>query len=139
LRLPLARLYIVNDPSPLPLIDRQSKVLSFSLLEADMARNLLGISESTHESLRRKSSDGSSHIVTFNRAVRRVLIPGPALDSMSQRTIDCLTASLDKVRRQQSSTVSLFRWVQHEMVIAITDAEYGPGNPFRNPEFEQMW
>jgi hypothetical protein len=139
LRLPFARLYIVNDPALLPSIDRQSKVLSFSLFEADIACNLLGISKSTHEELKRNSSDGNTHIGSFNRAIRRVLTPGPALESMNQRTIDSLTASLDKLRRQRPSIVALFDWVQHEMVMAITDAEYGAGNPFRDPEFEQTW
>jgi hypothetical protein len=136
---PIARLYIVNDSSLIPAIERQSKVIAFSPIEAEATANLLGMRAATNETLRRDPTGDNGHFITFHHAVRPALAPGPGLDAMNRRSVESLVASLDGRRKARSSVVSLFDWVQHEMIMATTDAEFGPGNPFREPEFERAW
>ena len=139
LRLPIARLYIVNDSLLIPVIERQTKVIAFSPIQAEATANLLGMSEATNETLKKDPTSDNGHFISFHHAVRPALAPGPGLDAMNRRSVDTLASSLDNLRQHRSSTVSLFAWVQHEIIMATTDAEYGPFNPFRDPEFEQMW
>ena len=141
LRLPFARLYIVNDSALIPIIERQSKIIAFSPIQADATANLLGMSEATNATLKRDPTGENGHFTSFHHAVRPALAPGPGLDTMNRRSVDSLAASLAYLRARQtpSTTVSLFAWVQHEIIMATTDAEYGPANPFRDPEFEKAW
>lgn len=67
------------------------------------------------------------------------MAPGPGLDNMIQRAVDGLTSSLEVIRRESPATINLYNWVQHEVILATTDAEFGPGNPFQNSEFEEAW
>ncbi len=141
LRLPFARLYIVNDRSLISTIERQSKIISFAAVEAEASTNLLGMSEATNATIKRDPTGENGHFTSFHHAVRPVLAPGPGLDTMSRRSVNSLATSFAYLRARQapSTTVSLFAWVQHEITMATTDAEYGPANPFRDSEFEQAW
>ncbi|CAH0033772.1 unnamed protein product [Clonostachys rhizophaga] len=79
------------------------------------------------------------HFVTFHKAFGPAVGPGPSLDAMISRAACSIQTSLHDTRAQGVTRVRLFKWIQHEITIATTDAEFGPGNPFRCPEFESAW
>jgi len=43
---------------------------------------------------------------------------------------------MDEMQRKGKMVVDLVAWIQHEITIATTEAVYGPGNLYRDPEVE---
>ncbi|KAH8893928.1 cytochrome P450 oxidoreductase [Thozetella sp. PMI_491] len=140
LRLLWMRLYVINGTSLVSMLQRHPKVISFAAIEAAAMTNLLGLSEETKCTLNKNPSGEDGHFVTFHSYFRPVMSPGPDLNSMCQRLVRTLGNSLDlSVQGGESGFVNLFQWIQHKVILATTDAEYGPGNPFRQPAFEKAW
>lgn len=139
LRLPFARLYIINETSLISSVDRQTKMISFAPIEADATVNLLGMSDKANSTIKHDPTSDTGHFITFHKSFRPALAPGPGLDSMCRKAVQGLTTSFDDIRQRGPAVVKLFKWVQHELVLATTDAEFGPGNPFRDPAFEKAW
>ncbi|KAI5917141.1 cytochrome P450 oxidoreductase [Camillea tinctor] len=139
LRLPFSRIYVVNETSLVLAIERQAKVLAFAPIEAAATVNLLGMSEKANKTLKWDSTSDDGHFITFHKAFRPTLSPGSGLDAMIRKSVQCLAVSLDDLRRKSSIDTTLFEWIRHEIVMATTDAEFGPDNPFRDPTFENAW
>jgi hypothetical protein len=138
--LPWVRCYVINDSSLISAIDRQVRTISFAPIEAKATAGALGTTDETNEIMRRDPAGEHGHFSTFHKAVRPALSPGPGLDGMVARGVGVFEASLAKMRQQKSpQTLKFFQWVRHEVLMASTEGEYGPGNPFRDPVFENAW
>lgn len=93
----------------------------------------------------------------FLRIIAPILSPGTALDTMNRRAVEVISESTDafKVQNPQSrqtiedsgskemgvrgTTISFQAWVHHVMLMATTEAIYGPGNPYRDRAVEEAW
>lgn len=139
LRLPWTRCYFINDSSLIHAVDRQSRVLSFAPIEAKATAGTLGTTEATNKIMRHDPTGVNGHFATFHKAVRPSLAPGSGLDGMVQRAVRMMEESLGHMQQRAPQTVGFFSWVRHEVLLATTVGEYGPGNPFQNPAFEKGW
>lgn len=137
LRVPGVRCYIVNDHSLIPFIDRQIRTISFAPIEAKGTAGALGTSSLTNEIMNRDPTSETGHFITYHRAVRPSLSPGPGLDAMLRRSVAALEQSMYNSRRSKS--LRLFHWIRHEIIVATAEGDYGPGNPFRDSNFEDAW
>jgi len=71
--------------------------------------------------------------------MRSALTPGADLDAMNRVMIQNIAASLEHIRPEKGcldTSISLMRWLRHELTMATTNAVYGPLNPYvdRNVE-----
>ncbi|KAI1128143.1 cytochrome P450 [Nemania abortiva] len=139
LRLPGTRLYIVNSLSLLPSIQRQFRTLSFTAIEASIAANLIGVTKATSKIMEHNVTSDDGYLMSFPRYVHSALSAGPGLDSMNRRSIQVIAKSLNEHAQEGPTTVNLFQWVRHELLMASTEGVYGPKNPFRDPAMEQAW
>lgn len=89
--------------------------------------------------MRRDPTGDHGHFHTFHEAIRPALSPGPGIDSMLKTIFDSMDASLRRSNQPVTEPVGLFHWIRHEVILATTTGEYGPTNPFLDPEVEKSW
>lgn len=132
-RLPGARLYVINATSLIPSVQRQHKVLAFPPLEAKLAMNVCGSSRTANDILNTNVNGDEGfwgYSVTHYKALHPSLSPGPRLDAMNRVMARNVTASLDRI--QTPKVIKLFEFIKHEITLVTTDSVYGPHNPFQD-------
>ncbi|KAI0139710.1 cytochrome P450 [Pestalotiopsis sp. NC0098] len=139
LRMPGSRLYIVNSPSLLAPIQNQVRKLSFTAIEATIAANVFGVNKDTNAVIGANLTNDTGYLMNFPKYVHAALSTGPGLDALNARSIEVISQSLDNWAKKGSTTVQMFEWVRHELLLASTEGVYGPENPFRDPAMEQAW
>lgn len=137
--MPGSRLYVVNSPSLLGPIQNQVRKLSFTALEAAIAANIFGINKETNAIMGRDLTNEHGYLMNFPKYVHSALSAGAGLDAMNRRAIEVISQSLDSWAARGSTNIKMFAWVRHELLLASTDAVYGPGNPFRDAAMEKAW
>ncbi|KAI0886561.1 cytochrome P450 [Annulohypoxylon maeteangense] len=139
LRLPGARLYVVNSITLIPVVQRQFRTLSFTAIEAAVAKNVIGVCEATDNIISSNLTDDDGYLMSFSRYIHPMLNAGSPLDSMNRRAVQVISESLEKWAKGGPTTVDMFHWIRHELVSATTESVYGPQNPFRDPRMEKAW
>lgn len=137
--MPGSRLYIVNSPSLLAPIQNQVRKLSFTAIEASIAASVFGVNKDTNAVIGADLTSDAGYLMNFPKYVHSALSTGPGLDALNKRSIEVISQSLDIWAKKGPSTVKLFEWVRHELLMASTEGVYGPGNPFRDPAMEKAW
>lgn len=133
IRLPGARLYIVNSISLISSVQRQFKTLAFPPLEAKAAIGVCGPSQTATDILNTNTNGEEGewgYSMTFYKMIHTPLAPGPELDAMNRVMAQKISASIDRIKSQR--VVHLFDFVRNEIAIATTDSVYGPQNPFND-------
>ncbi|TVY90133.1 7-alpha-hydroxycholest-4-en-3-one 12-alpha-hydroxylase [Lachnellula willkommii] len=133
IRLPGARLYVVNSISLISAVQRQFKVLAFPPLEAKLAMSVTGTSETANDILNTNMNGEEGdwgYSMTFYKMIHTPLSPGPELDAMNRVMAQKVSASIDCIKGQKA--VRLFEFIKHEIALATTDSAYGPKNPFND-------
>ncbi|TLD14907.1 hypothetical protein PspLS_10793 [Pyricularia sp. CBS 133598] len=141
LPLPGVRLYIVNFRPLISAVQAQFRTLSFCPLEAMFLRNIIGINDSTNAIIRRDLNSDGGYFMQFPKYIHDAVFPGPGLDSLNKRAIQVIAESLERLTLSPNAArkVKLFEWARHEILMATTEAVYGPRNPFREPKMEKAW
>ncbi|KAK9415843.1 putative Cytochrome P450 [Seiridium unicorne] len=139
LRMPGSRIYVINAPQLLTSVQNQVRKLSFTAIEASIAANVIGVSKTTNDIIGYDVTADGSYLTSFPKYVHSALSAGPGLDAMNRRSIQYITQSLDTWQKKGDTTVQLFEWVRHELLMASTEGVYGPKNPFRDPAMEKAW
>ncbi|KAI1321247.1 cytochrome P450 oxidoreductase [Xylariaceae sp. FL0255] len=125
LRLPGSRMYIVNDTSLIPVIQRQTKIISISPIMVRVFSHFMGVSKQALE-IRLQTIEGIN--------------PGPNLDDLVTRAVGYLDRSLSAtIVKNPLLKVDLFEWVSQEIMLATTNAIYGVRNPFKNREVQAAY
>lgn len=134
LRLPGSRLYIINDTALIPILQRQVRTLSNAPILVRVFSHFMGISGKALEIMSRDpiESHGFVHQITVETS--KGLTPGPNLDDLNAKAVQILDKSLEALcAKKTSTTVELFAWASQEIMLATTNAVYGPKNPFKDP------
>jgi hypothetical protein len=76
-------------------------------------------------------------LLGINKATFPALLPGPSLDAINTIAIRTFANTMDQLVAEGPQQVSFFLWVRSQILIATTDAVYGPHNPFRDPSVEE--
>ncbi|KAH7304100.1 cytochrome P450 [Stachybotrys elegans] len=139
LRMPGARLYVVNDTSLIAPIQSQPKTLSFAAVEARIAANLIGVNDATNKIIGSNLMSDDGYLLQYPKYVHSSLAAGPGLDAMNRKAMQVFTESLAKWTAQGDTPIKLFEWVRHELFVASSESVYGPKNPFRDPSLEGAW
>ncbi|KAI0007879.1 cytochrome P450 [Xylariaceae sp. FL0662B] len=139
LRLPGSRLYVINSPPLLTSAQSQIRTLSFTAIQSGIAANILGVNKATNEIIGRGVTSHGSYLTSFPKYIHPTLSTGAGLDDMNRRSIQVVAKSLDTLVGKGITTVKMFQWVRHELLVASTEGVYGPKNPFRHANMEQTW
>lgn len=65
------------------------------------------------------------------------MVPGTALDRMSQLMLRSLRNLIDISFERESGPIDLYSQIRHVITLASTNAVYGPKNPFQDPAVEE--
>ncbi|KAF4622730.1 hypothetical protein G7Y89_g14296 [Cudoniella acicularis] len=153
LRLPGSRIYVINSPSLASVVQRQKRVIAFEPIPAQAAARMMGVSKAGVEVISRNCTTDESYFGTFLRATYPALAPGNGLEAMNRAAVEVLAVSMERLERWEGegeikveikekikvTEVDLWDWVRHEVLMATTEAIYGPDNPFRDPANERAW
>lgn len=139
LRVPGSRLYVVNSPQLIPAVQKLYKSISFAAIEAAAVANIFLVSKKGYDVIAHGLMDDGSYTGTFATAIHPALKPGTNLDNMNRVAARTIAASLDELQAGGSKETNLFDWVRDQIILATSDAVYGPHNPFRDPEILQSW
>lgn len=137
--MPGSRIYVINSTSLIPVVQRQFRTLAFTALESNLIRDLMGVSKSTHDIMSRNLVRDEGYLMVFPKYIHSAVSAGPGLDSMNRRSVEILAESLDKLTEKGSMINKMFEWTRHELLMATTEAVYGPKNPYRDPAMEEAW
>ncbi|CAN8101260.1 unnamed protein product [Discula destructiva] len=139
LRLPGARMYIINSPKLIPMVQKLWRTVSFAAIEAQTAANIFLCSKAGNEVIGRGLMADDSQTGTFAAPIHPALKPGANLDDTVKAAAQTIAASLDGLQAGGSGENNLFDWIRDEIVLATSDAVYGPHNPFRDPQVLSAW
>lgn len=139
LRLPGARMYVVNSPAIVPSVQRLYRTLSFAAIEAQTATYIMSVTKSADDVIHEGLMDDESYTGSFARAIHPATAPGESLDAMNRASVRAISLSLDHLQASGCKVDTLFGWMRYEILMATTEAVYGPHNPFRDPEIRQAW
>ncbi|KAI0186914.1 cytochrome P450 [Astrocystis sublimbata] len=140
LRLPFVRLYVVNSPRLVQIVQKQVRTISFAPILVRMASTAMGVSQDAAKIISENhlSDDGFVHGVTA--AIRPSLSPGPKLNALNRSAVQIIAASLDKVARHPTAVnPNLVEWVYRQVMIATMEGVYGPLHPFRDPDIQKAF
>ncbi|KAI2622461.1 cytochrome P450 [Hypoxylon sp. NC1633] len=124
-----SRIYVINSTPLTESVQSQFRALSFTTIEANIAANVFGISKAINDIVGRDVTRGGSYLMSFPKYIHSALSAGPGLDAMTE----------DRWANEGTTTIKLFEWVRHELLLASTEGVYGPQNPFRDPTVEKAW
>ena len=137
--MPGARIYVVNSTNLIPIVQRQFRTVAFTPFAARAFEYAMGGSKTASEIMKTGMTEDHGYLMSFDKAIHPALSPGPALDATNRASVKALATSLDRLRRQSPTTIDMYKWIQHEVLLATTDAVYGTMNPYRNPAMETAW
>lgn len=138
LRLPFSRMYIVNATDLIPSLQKHWRTVSFAAIAAN-AGHSVGLSKKAvklmHDAL--TSEDGFS--LSWPKYVMSAMSPGNDLDSMNRVAIETFANQTETLRTSATVKVGLWQWTRQTMVMATTEAVWGPQNPWRDPAVAEAW
>jgi len=143
LRMPGSRIYVVNSTSLIPVVQRQHRALSFTALEANISKDVIGVNAATQAIIGRDVNKDEGYLMSFPKYIHSAVSAGPHLDAMNRRSVEVLADSLDKHAKSSAANgglnIKMFHWIRHELLMATTEGVYGPKNPYRDPAVEESW
>ncbi|CAN8101871.1 unnamed protein product [Discula destructiva] len=100
---------------------------------------ITGTSETANEIMKRELVTEDGFLVGFNRATHTTLSAGFDLNVLNREAIRAFALSMDVLSADGPRQVSLYSWIQSEILRGTTDAVYGDHNPFRDQTVEKAW
>ncbi|KAK3942882.1 25-hydroxycholesterol 7-alpha-hydroxylase [Diplogelasinospora grovesii] len=141
LRLPFTRVYVINATELIPAMQKHWRTLSFAALTAK-AGVVVGMSKQSTDIMHKDLTRDDSFSLSWVPLITPTMAPGRALDSMNRKSVEVLAADIEKLRSQAqagTTTVGLWEWTRKAVLMATTDAVYGPQNPYRDAAVEAAW
>ncbi|KAI0402398.1 hypothetical protein F4802DRAFT_375393 [Xylaria palmicola] len=139
LRLPGTRVYVINKTELIPALQRQWRAVSFTPIIAGSGPAVMGMSDEASEILLRDMQSDDNYVVGSAPTISQAMGPGPSLDSMNKGAVGVMAAVMQERREKGTHVINFWDWTRHEILMATTEAIYGPQNPYRDPEIESAW
>ncbi|KAJ8068999.1 hypothetical protein OCU04_002677 [Sclerotinia nivalis] len=137
MRVPGAKMYIVNTPELIKVIQKSPKKLAFPPITAKFANQLCGVSKKARDILavNVNGDEGDWGLnMEATPIMKKALQPGPGLDGMNRVMVRNVAESLDELIREgeESVEIGLHGWLRGLITMATTESVYGPRNPYRD-------
>jgi hypothetical protein len=132
------KIYVINSLRLIPLVQINSRTLSFSTFQQVGAKVYSGCSNYTVDLY-----GNPAFLHDNDKATRQPLAPGPQLYSLNLRATNNLKESLDELlsRSPDKETVriQLYNWSTHTVILVATNGVYGTSNPYLNKRIEEVF
>ncbi|KAJ4313691.1 hypothetical protein N0V94_006808 [Neodidymelliopsis sp. IMI 364377] len=135
LRMPFQRLYIVQAPQLIQIIQSKANAQTFVPNLIDFGMLFSGLNSESQSTLRKAFGLKGNG---FTMSVHKYLLSSPSLRIATKAAVERLTNSLPN-NFSNTRTGGLHEMVRHELTLAMTGAIYGPENPFDDPAIEDSW
>jgi hypothetical protein len=129
----------VNTAPLVAAVHKQHKALDFNPTMVEIIKDITGLNEDTYQVMTHGLASDDGFLLGFNRALQQAVAPGAGLDLMILNATQSFLNSLDTMRNGGARRVSMYSWIRGEVLVATTDAVYGPKNPFRDPAVATSW
>ncbi len=132
-------MYVINAVELIPVLQRQWRAISFTPILAASGPSVMGMSNEASKILHRNMQSDHNYVVGFAPTISLAMGPGPSLDLMNKRAVEVMVAGMREFRQKGPTVINFWDWTRHEILMATTDAIYGPQNPYRDPGIEAAW
>lgn len=139
LRVMGSRIYVVNSFSLISVVQKYYRTISWAPYMGHAIRWMTGTSKSTNDIMARDIVSDNGFFFGIKKHAFKALAPGPSLDILNASAIRAFADQIDVLAEERLHQVSLFAWVRRQIILATTDAVYGPHNPFRTRSVQEAW
>lgn len=137
LRIPGARIYVINSLDLIPVVQRQWRTLMFAPVQVKAARAAMGVSKDTIAILERDMVTEAGFVNGMVKATHPTMSNGPALNALNAKAFEVFDDALSGFTAP--TTISMSKWIDKQIISATTDAVYGPSNPMRDTRNLEAW
>ena len=137
LRLPGARLYIVNSLDLVPVVQRQWRTLLFAPIQVKAAQAGMGVSKDAISILDHDLVTEHGFINGMVKVTHPTMINGPSLNALNAKAFQIFNEALSQFTTP--TTIAMSEWIGSQIMRATTDAVYGPSNPMRDTRNIDAW
>ncbi|KAM0809414.1 putative Cytochrome P450 [Seiridium cardinale] len=137
LRIPGTRIYVINSLDLIPVVQRQWRTLIFAPIQVKAAKAAMGVSKDSIGILELDMVTESGFVNGMVKATHPTMSGGPALDALNSKAFEVFDAALGGFDGR--TTISMFEWINKQIMHATTDAVYGPANPMRDARNLEAW
>lgn len=138
LRMPFARMYIVNSTDLIPALQKHWRTVSFAAIAAD-AGGTVGISKKAIKTMHDDLTSEHGFSISWPKYIMPAMGPGKDLDSLTRRSVEVFADDLKTMRAHGKTRVGLWQWSRYIMVKSTTEAVWGPQNPYRDAAVAEAW
>jgi len=138
LRLPFQRIYVVNSTELIPLLQKQWRTVSFAAIAAD-AGQVVGMSREAVKIMHQDLTSEHGFSVSWPRFIVPAMSPGKDFDAIISRAIEVLAGEMKTLKLEGTVCLDLSQWSRKMMIMATTEAVWGPQNPYRDPKVVEAW
>ncbi|KAK7920215.1 cytochrome P450 [Apiospora marii] len=138
LRMPFQRVYVVNDTSLIPVLQKHWRTISFAAITANSGA-VCGMSKHSARVMNHELTNEEGFSVSWPRYIAPSLAPGNDLDAIDKKSVEIFAAELAKQRAKGPATTGLVEWSKHLMITSTTEAVYGPSNPYKDVAVAEAW
>jgi hypothetical protein len=138
------RTYIITTTKLIADVQKNSDISHLPIFIDGAADKVSGATKAGIELVKKnllgENGDWGLHRDT-NRGLHRAMAPGPALDGMTKAMVDEFSLVFDDFANELNGPgerrIKLYEWTRHAVTVAVTNAAYGPLNPFKvDPSLE---
>lgn len=137
LRMPGARIYVVNALDLIPVVQRQWRTLIFAPIQVKAAKAVMGVSKDAIAILEHDMITEAGFVNGMVKVTHPTMSNGPALDALNMRAFEVFDTALQGF--DASTTISMYSWIDKQIMDATTEAVYGPSNPMRDASNLEHW
>ncbi|KAI4863881.1 putative 25-hydroxycholesterol 7-alpha-hydroxylase [Hypoxylon rubiginosum] len=137
LRIPGTRIYVINSLDLIPVVQRQWRTLIFAPIQVKAAQAAMGVSKETIAILEHDMVTESGFVNGMVKATHPTMSNGPALDALNAKAFEVFDDTLSGLTAP--TNISMFKWIDGQIMRATTDAVYGPSNPMRDARNLEAW
>lgn len=121
-------------------MQRQVRTLSLAPILIRFFSHFMGITGKGLSIMSENPLESHGFIRNMTAGASIGVSPGPSLDELDTKAASHLNTSMNTLcAKGASTTVDLFEWASQVIMLATTDAIYGPGNPFKDPAVQEAY
>lgn len=133
--MPFQRVYVVNTPNIIQVIQAKANASLFVPNLLDFGILFSGLNNDSRKIMKRAVyAEGN----VFTSGVHKYLLTGRTLHAASRTAIAKLAAEVPR-NVDTGAPTGLLEVIRHSLMSALTGAVYGPANPYNDPIVEKSW
>ncbi|KAK8012305.1 hypothetical protein PG991_009680 [Apiospora marii] len=139
LRLPGTRIYAINSLDLIPVVQREWRTLIFAPIQVQAAQAAMGVSKATIAIMNRDLVSEKGFVNGMAKATHPSMNNGPSLDRLNGEAFRVFNRTLEQIESDSAGNIAMFKWVERQVMLATTDAVYGPASPMRDSRNLDAW